>query len=150
MQFRISAIFLPCFRKSAYRNWLFPLFFRVMSIVFLLYIKHNINHFLSILHMTDQTQAVCSHHGWLFRAKNFVVAVAIVAVVFRSLWYVLFSFVLVPLSKWYTIFWRNEQQICDFLATNINVAEISAFRKNATNIRKPQKWCLISAFPHRK
>ena len=63
IQFRISAIFLPCFRKSAARNCLFPLFFRVMSKVFLLHIKHNINHFLSILHVTDQTQAVCSHHG---------------------------------------------------------------------------------------
>ena len=53
-----SAFFLPCFRKSADRNWLFPLFFKVMSKVFLLHIKHNINHFLSILHVTDQTQAV--------------------------------------------------------------------------------------------
>ena len=61
--------FLPCFRKSADRNWLFPLFFRVMSKVVLLHIKHNMNHFLSILHVTDQTRAVCSHHGDYFARK---------------------------------------------------------------------------------
>ena len=58
MQFRISAIFLPCFRKSADINWIFPLFFRVMRKVFLLHIKHDRDHFLSILHVTDQTRAV--------------------------------------------------------------------------------------------
>ena len=31
MQFQISAIFLPCFCKSADRNWLFPLFCKVIS-----------------------------------------------------------------------------------------------------------------------
>ena len=69
MQFRISAIFLPCFRKSADRNWLFPLFLRVMSKVFLLQIKHNINHFLSILHVTDQTRAVAVIVGDYFAQK---------------------------------------------------------------------------------
>ena len=58
MQFRISAIFLPCFRKSEDRNWLFPLFFRVIIKVFLLHIKHNINHFLSILHVTDSVAVI--------------------------------------------------------------------------------------------
>ena len=56
MPFRISAILLACFRKSADRNWLFPLFFKIMSEVFLLHIK--MNHFLSILHVTDHTQAL--------------------------------------------------------------------------------------------
>ena len=69
MQFRISAIFLPCFRKSADRNWLFPLFFRVMSKVFLLHIKHNINHFLFILHVTDQIEAVAVIMGDSFARK---------------------------------------------------------------------------------
>ena len=58
-----------------------------MSKVFLLHIEHNINHFLSILHVTDQTQAVAVIMGDYFAPKNFVVAVAVVAVVavvFRS------------------------------------------------------------------
>ena len=66
---RISAIFLRCFRKSADGNWLFPLLLRVMSKVFLLHIKHNINHFLSILHVTDQTQAVAVIVGDYFARK---------------------------------------------------------------------------------
>ena len=51
---------------------------------FLLHIKHNINHFLPILHVTDQTRAVAVIMGDYFARKTFFVAVAIVAVVFRS------------------------------------------------------------------
>ena len=69
MQFRISTIFLLCFRKSVDRNWLFPLFITVMSKVFLLHVKHNINQFLSILHVTDQTQAVAVVMGDYFARK---------------------------------------------------------------------------------
>ena len=138
MQFRISAIFLPCFRKSADINWLFPLFISVMRKIFLLHIKHDRNHFLSILHVTDQTRAVAIIMGDYF-ARKFCCCCCYCGCCLQIFVICIFSFVLVPLSKCYAIFCRNEHQICDFLATNINFAEISAFRKNATNIRNPQK-----------
>ena len=40
-----------------------------MSKVCLLHIKHNINHFLSVLHMIDQTQAVAVIMGDYFARK---------------------------------------------------------------------------------
>ena len=66
MQFRISAILLPCFRKSADGDWLFPLFLTVMSKVFLLHIKYNIQHKPFSFHFArDRSDSSCLQSSWV-------------------------------------------------------------------------------------
>ena len=96
MRFRDSAIFRPYFCKSEHRKRPFPLFVGPVSKVFLLHIKTQHGqpkppsfYFAWAYYM----QAVLLSPWAFFLRDNFVLVVVVVAVVFRSSYYVLFSII---------------------------------------------------------
>ena len=136
MQFRISIIFLPYFRKSKHRNVLFLLFVRPESKVFLFHLKtQHDQRKPSSFYFTcaDYIQAVLLSSWVFFLREKFVLVVVVVFFVICSVFVCFSAFE----SILHNISW-NKHQNCYVVTNNNNFAEISASRKNAANVRIPQ------------